>query len=307
MGDKERVSIGRLLLAILTLILLVLANTGCIFFSAPTGVDSSGNIYLDGRLLVKGNGDPVCLIDNKYAIEPTYDQVVTFLKNDITDTIPYTSTFVCTDYAEAVHNNAEASGIMAAYVSIDFEVGVGHAINMFNTTDLGPVYIDCTGGGRQVAVPVYSGTNPGSQDKIAYFTVGEEYGSISLDLAKSTDYSFYEQYVADWDSWQARIAEYNDKMAIYNERITEYNEALAAYNRALGGRTKVPEPEYSILMAMKQDLDALRFTLQLDVLSSELAAEEAALKALEQRLGNYRWTPLGIVRDTHIFWGYEPN
>jgi hypothetical protein len=257
--------------------------------------------------LVKGNGDPICLVDNKYAIEPTYTQVITFLKNDTTDTIPYTSTFVCADYAEAVHNNAEASGIKAAYVSIDFEVGVGHAINMFNTTDLGPVHVDCTGGGKQVAVPAHAGAGPHSQDKIAYVTIGKEYGSISLDLAESTEYSFYEQYVADWDNWQARIADYNAKMAIYNERIAEYNEALDAYNRAIGGRTEVPEPKYSMLMRMKRELDTLRFTLQLDTLSSELAAEKAALEALEQRLGTYRWTPLGIVREIHVFWGYEPS
>ncbi len=79
------------------------------------------------------------------AKDPSYEELKTFLKADLTDSIPYNDSFVCSDCAEAVHNNAEKSGIRAAFVSVDFyEREKGHACNAFNTTDKGLVFVDCT-------------------------------------------------------------------------------------------------------------------------------------------------------------------
>jgi hypothetical protein len=62
---------------------------------------------------------------------------------------------ICGDFAERLHNNAEMAGIRCGYVSIDlsgypdtFKLGIpsntGHALNVFQTTDRGTVYIDVT-------------------------------------------------------------------------------------------------------------------------------------------------------------------
>jgi hypothetical protein len=64
------------------------------------------------------------------------------LKADRTDEQPYTSTYVCSDFAKALHDNAEAAGIKAGWVGAE---GANHAFNVFETTDKGTVYIDCTG------------------------------------------------------------------------------------------------------------------------------------------------------------------
>ena len=56
----------------------------------------------------------------------------------------------CGDYAEELHNNAEAHGIRAAYVQVEFADGsVGHAMNAFITTDYGLQFIDATGSGYE--------------------------------------------------------------------------------------------------------------------------------------------------------------
>jgi hypothetical protein len=55
------------------------------------------------------------------------------------------NSFVCADFAEMLHNNAEKAGWRAAFVGITLSGGETHALDAFETTDLGLVYIDCTG------------------------------------------------------------------------------------------------------------------------------------------------------------------
>jgi len=95
----------------------------------------------------KTYGEPVHLINNKDATDPTWQQLMSFLIADRTDQKEYSVfLFPCGAFAEEVHNNAEAAGIRTAWVGIDFEgEEIGHALNAFETTDKGLVYIDCTG------------------------------------------------------------------------------------------------------------------------------------------------------------------
>lgn len=93
----------------------------------------------------------VVLINNKDAVDPTYSQLVDFLKTDKTDEYPYVRVVttsrsyygsaesnvdisylealidgtkqpdpprICADFAEMLHNNAERAGFRCAYVSI---------------------------------------------------------------------------------------------------------------------------------------------------------------------------------------------
>jgi len=110
--------------------------------------DTSGHIYKNGAIECGADGEPIELINNPDATDPTYAGLVVFIKEDSTDKHLYSYDYVCSDFAEAVHNNAEAAGIRAAWVAIDLEGEVeGHACNAFETTDRGLVYIDCTGEG----------------------------------------------------------------------------------------------------------------------------------------------------------------
>lgn len=84
----------------------------------------------------------IALVNNDQAENPTYAQLLTFLKTDTTDKRRYTSTYKCGDFAETLHNNAERAGYKAGWVTL---YGINHVCNVFQTSDKGLVYIDCTG------------------------------------------------------------------------------------------------------------------------------------------------------------------
>lgn len=174
--------------------------------------DSSGEI-LGGDGCYDDTGDFIVLINNKNAINPTYAQLINFLQSDTTDEYPYIATNkvlssyygtaeshvdltriqniingtvqpnppdVCGDFAERLHNDAEMDGIRCAYVSVDLSIGP-HALDAFQTTDRGLVYIDDTGISS-------SSIGPSRCVKTVDVAVGQSYIPISL---------FPE---ADWDS-----------------------------------------------------------------------------------------------------------
>ena len=86
---------------------------------------------------LKPNGQVMKIVDNPVSKDPTWQQLVTFLANDLTDRTEYIlGKYVCSNFSEDVHNNAEAKGIRSAIVGLDFEnSSVGHALNAFNTVD----------------------------------------------------------------------------------------------------------------------------------------------------------------------------
>jgi hypothetical protein len=134
--------------------------------------------YLSGYGCYDDTGNFIVLINNENARNPTYSELVGFLRQDNTDQFPYIYTIslpgmyygtaeshvdrehikniidgtaqpsnphVCADFAERLHNNAELAGIRCAYVSITLAGNTGHACDAFQTTDRGLVYVDVTG------------------------------------------------------------------------------------------------------------------------------------------------------------------
>jgi len=144
------------------------------------------HVYTDGRIEVRGSGEPVELINNPDATNPTFAELVAFIERDRTDEYSYIfgppkNAFVCSDFAETVHNNAEAAGIRAAWVGIDIEgEPEGHALNAFETTDLGLVYIDCTGKGLWD-----DPANCSSWDRRVRVETGKPYAVADIDKAKT--------------------------------------------------------------------------------------------------------------------------
>jgi len=203
-----------------------------------------------------------------------------------------------------VHNNAEAAGIKAAWISIYFEGDdEGHACNAFQTVDRGLIYIDCTSGkdpGKvwspehgyylyklppQLTIigygpdgnPIYGFTEENKEieswDTVAYIEIGREYGLIDIANAKSLSYSFYEQYTQRWQ-------EYEVKLEAYNREVERYNQEI---------RGKVyyeDSPEIARIEAWE----------------ARLEGEGQALDKLAEELGDYYYEPLGIVKDIHIHW-----
>jgi hypothetical protein len=176
------------------------------------------------------------LINDESATDPTWQDLVQFMVSDDTDGQTYIpGAYMCGSFAETLHNNAEESGIRAAWVAIDLGGGKIHALNAFDTTDEGIVFVDCTGGGFEV-IPSSSDAYSYDidYDKIAYIQVGKGYGLINLDKAKSPSYGFYEGYMQDWQ---------------------DYERGVDEYNRLLGGRTAIYD--YNEYMKLKRMYDRL--------------------------------------------------
>jgi hypothetical protein len=226
---------------------------------------------------VFGDGDLVTLYENDRAENPSWNQLRQFVLNDDTDEQLYEAgSFICTDFAAMLHDRAEAAGIRTAYVNVDHTAGPGHALNAFNTTDRGMVYIDCTGPGLNITTS--GGTEEGddtdaSYDKVAYLSTGSEYGLISIERASSFDYAFYEWWTGQWEAYQTEIELYEQKRQAYEE--------------ALGGRTVITDPnEYKMLQNMGRELETLKENLEI----------------WEDQLGSYYWESMGIVADYYVHW-----
>lgn len=115
-------------------------------------------------------------------LSPSWAELKDFLYEDDTDEMEYIyPTTVCQDFAQRLQKNAKAAGWKCALVIVELEgypdwygYGIdsdaGHALNAFETTDKGLVYIDCT------AAPGYSG----NADKTVDVKVGGSYIPKSL-------------------------------------------------------------------------------------------------------------------------------
>lgn len=241
-------------------------------------------------------GERIDLINNSDATDPTWQQLKTFLLTDITDEKDYSLfSFPCGAFAEEVHNNAEAAGIRAAWVCVDFESdSEGHALNAFNTVDKGLVYVDCTG--RDVLAPLLLAPLPGvehktfgeaeSWDKIVYVEIGEEYGSISLEVASSPPYSYYEQYRQRVQSFKAMLEDYKQKVIAFNLEVEEYSRWIEG----------------------KVFYEGTAEALKAEEWFQELGRQENILQGIQDELdraGNSLgafWEPLGIVNKVEIYW-----
>jgi hypothetical protein len=240
-------------------------------------------VYENGAVLVGGNGKPIELKSNPQAVDISYSALFDFVRQDATDSIPYVAqesaqgaaAFVCSDFAEMVHNNAETAGIRAGYVGIDFADGsIGHAITAFQTIDKGLVFIDCTGPSIYSQLEVGSGVSAAeSWDKVGYLEVGRKYGVIGLDWADSPDYAFYLQFAAKWQQLKDQLASYNADVSLYNQEIT--------------GKVYRPgSPELTRLRAWE----------------SQLAEQSKAIDVLRQQVGDSFFKPLGVVKSFFVHW-----
>ena len=143
--------VGRVVFLVVLVVLLVASTilvpniTDILFWRGEDGEKLEELVKLGALTTVVGaSKDKLWLSNNPTAKNISYSQLLVFLKNDDTDSMTYSTVgFVCADFAERLHNNAEKKGIRCAFVAISLTTGK-HALNMFNTTDKGLIYVDCT-------------------------------------------------------------------------------------------------------------------------------------------------------------------
>jgi hypothetical protein len=176
----KRVAIGIVIGVAITLVIIYAPRFLIPVIETPETIET--HVYIDGKIVVGGDGEPIELTDNPNATDPTYAELLAFLEADQTDKYSYIvgppkAAYICADFARDVHNNAEAAGIRAAWVGIEIEGQTeGHALNAFETTDRGLVFIDCTG------VGLWDETGDRTRwDRRAYVEVGQPYQVAYLD------------------------------------------------------------------------------------------------------------------------------
>jgi hypothetical protein len=142
------------------------------YWVRPNGEREHEYVEQGGARLVGADGNYIELFNNPEAHDPTWWELEEFLRQGTTDQHLYNLTsFVCADFAEMLHNNAEKAGIRAAYVCIDLlSYSEGHTLNAFHTTDQGLIYIDDTG----------TETGGINADKTVILVKGSEYVPVSI-------------------------------------------------------------------------------------------------------------------------------
>lgn len=92
--------------------------------------------------------------NNPEARNPCWNELVCFLIQDRTDETTYDPEhYVCGNFARDLHDAAERAGWRCAVVLVEFPQ-VAHALNAFDTTDRGLVFIDTTGANFEASEPL---------------------------------------------------------------------------------------------------------------------------------------------------------
>jgi hypothetical protein len=233
--------------------------------------------YTDKQPPYLKEGGRISLVNNPAARDASYAELKTFILQDNTDDSPYIlGTWTCGNSAEKLHNNAEQAGIKSALVAIHFEdEQIGHALNAFNTTDKGLVYIDCTGRTlKELNVKRLALEKQYSYevDSVAYLEKGKDFGAISIDKAASLAYSFY--------------VEYEKEVETFFNLLDDFENDSDTFASALGGRTALVEPEYSQFKAWQE----------------RLKVKYQTLKDMLGKLGLSFSKPMGILKSVEIYW-----
>jgi hypothetical protein len=141
-------------------------------------------------------------------------------------------------------------------VSLTFEgTKEGHALDAFETTDKGLVYIDCTNGGN---VNVQNKSTQ-TWDAIAYIEKGKKYGVLTVervlaapDYYDPLEYDFYAECEKTWQEYETKLQAYNDEVDRYNREI---GNKVITFGSQEASRFAVWEERLSL---MEKDLENLK-------------------------------------------------
>jgi chromosome segregation ATPase len=103
-------------------------------------------------------------------------------------------------------------------------------------------------------------------------------------------------------------------VAAYNQALDAYEQEVEEYNSALGGRTELPEPEYTRFREwadeLAETLAALMDTkaeiqkeqLVLISMLAELHERQLEIEAASEGIGDVNWLPLGVVASIEVYY-----
>jgi len=214
---------------------------------------------------------------------PTWSELEAFLLQDTTDAIAYVADeFDCSGFAITLRDNASRQGFRCAFVSIGFGEGaIGHALNAFETTDKGLIYVDNT-----------------ERDAIAYLQTGKIYGVIVLDGVKE---QFIDCQMSPEDFWKPLsytrysgsifgyeyYENYSQRSQFYLSTVDAYNNDVNAYNTAV--------------KSFNQGDRAYSYD-QIQDWSAKLNDWSSNLDALKSDLGSSQVNPMSIVSNIETYW-----
>ena len=91
-----------------------------------------------------GYGTVYTFFDEKISgwSNPTYQEMISFINEDMTESNAYTWSYVCEDFSMDVIRNARSKGFRAGFVGLDEPSGSGHAIVCFDTSDKGLYFLE---------------------------------------------------------------------------------------------------------------------------------------------------------------------
>jgi hypothetical protein len=233
--------------------------------------ETFGEVYEDVQPPYEG-AKSMNIKNNPDAANPSWEQLVAFLEQDTTEKIRYwdfidipkygyytisqleekrknelgipenetPENFVCCEFANLLHDNAEANGIKAAVVAIHATgEDYAHLLNAFETTDMGLVYIDCTGA-----------EDCNGFDKVSYIKKGEDAFGFELQDNTLWDNARLLEQKQLWDEYNTGVeqcyAEF-EKIDYYKwmrfPRKVELRAVVAALTPT-GGALYVPAEAY---------------------------------------------------------------
>jgi hypothetical protein len=100
--------------------------------------------------------------------DPTYGEAMRFVSSDKTDSNAYVAgKYVCSNFARDFQTHALGTGYNCGYVTIIFSDWTTHALNCFNTTDVGLIFIEpqtdqvltLKAGDAYFGLPILDGSN----------------------------------------------------------------------------------------------------------------------------------------------------
>ena len=226
-----------------------------------------GNLLASYESLRDDYEDSLKRLQQSTLENPTWSELEEFLRLDDTDTIPYIEdSFDCSGFAITLRDRAWRYGMRSAYVELGFSEGEGHALNVFETTDKGLIYIDDT-----------------EADQIAYVEIGQPYGIIHLDAVKSEYIACKGSPDRFWGSLTYTThpdpfsydyyLDYYRRLEFREESIEDYNEAVKEFNS--GSR----EWTYSQLTEWLENIEALG-----------------------EDIGSSFYEPMGTVKSIEVYW-----
>jgi hypothetical protein len=249
----------------------------------PEPATTNGEFVLRTIPLRNSAGEPVQLRNHPAATNVSLRQLVLFLRtNPVNYATFQPGKFVCTEFAQALHNAAEAAGLRAGVVMVDFTRGEGHVLNAFETTDKGVVYVDCTGG--------LPGAIPRQEfDTFGYLQVGKPYGRLPLDIGfpDPVRYTRYEQVDRIWAKMEADQTQLEER----RKRLADETRALRETLQKLGPPPWPPERH-----AETEALEKRQAALQKEELALRQAWEDLRQRQKQWRFRVYHSNTNPVAR-----------